>query len=76
MEWGVTVAETSEQQEERRRQIRDMDPETLRGIAEIIQASLLKIPGEIERLREHEQNMVEWLTEFAPDLLPEQYRGV
>jgi len=65
----------SPERETHRRRIHDLDPERRKELAALIRASLLKIPGEVEQLRRNERDLVEWLTEFAPEMLPEQYRN-
>ncbi|BCJ45357.1 hypothetical protein GCM10010168_86260 [Actinoplanes ianthinogenes] len=56
--------------DERRAFFLGLPPEDLDLLAGLMRRELDKIPDRIARLRNDEEQIVEWLTEFAPSLLP------
>ncbi|BEL07864.1 hypothetical protein Q0Z83_060550 [Actinoplanes sichuanensis] len=56
--------------EQRRARILALSPEDRAFLAGIIRRQLDRIPDQIAKLREDEQALTEWLTEFAPEMLP------
>jgi hypothetical protein len=66
--------ETPESRVAGRERLLAMSPADRASLAEIISKRLAAVPARIADLKLQEEAAVEWLTEFAPELLPEKYR--
>lgn len=62
--------EAAEAPQAHRERILALHPDDRAGLARLMRKQLDRIPTRIARLHEDEKALTEWLTEFAPELLP------